>query len=355
MLGRKVRVTDNVRNQTFTTSPTARQLSAFTYNVDGTTVTAVDQHGRSIHTTLDVLGRQVAQVGATGITHTTSYDDAAHTVTKSVVPADATTPEATRTTTYDNGNRPVTIERDYSDLTADPTQTSTFDGLGRRTTQTTDDLTLEYSYLGVGGVSTTQTATPQDPAYPGDSLDLSRTIALGAQQTSSQRQQTGTTAEGTRLTYDPAGRIATSTDPTGRTTRYTYYDDGNVATRTTPIGTVVTDTYDSATGRLTNVTAQPATGPSVSLAYTYVPGGQPGAGLVHTVSDGSDTVTLGYDADAACHLPRLLRRNCNIGHLHRHRTARHHHRRHRCGHHLPVQPRRPDDLGHPNPRRHHAG
>ena len=60
----------------------------------------------------------------------------------------------------------------------------------------------------------------------------------------------GATCDGTRLTYDPAGRIATSTDPNGRTTSYTYYADGNVATRTTPSGTVVTDTYDDTTGRL---------------------------------------------------------------------------------------------------------
>ena len=70
-----------------------------------------------------------------------------------------------------------------------------------------------------------------------------------------------------------------------------------MATRTTPSGIVVTDTYDDTTGRLLNVTAQPPTGPSVTLTYTYVPAGQRGAGLVHTISDGTDTVTLAYDAD----------------------------------------------------------
>ena len=128
-------------------------------------------------------------------------------------------------------------------------------------------------------------------------MDLSRSLALGKQQTSSQRQSDGATSDGTRLTYDPAGRIATSTDPNGRVTSYTYYDDGNVATRTTPSGTVVTDTYDDTTGRLTSVTAEGPGGPTVTLAYTYVPAGQPGAGRVHTISDGTDTVTLAYDAD----------------------------------------------------------
>ena len=120
---------------------------------------------------------------------------------------------------------------------------------------------MEYSYLGAGGASTTQTATPLNPAYPGEPVDLSRSLALGKQQTSSPANPDGATCEGTRLTYDPAGRIATSTDPNGRVTSYTYYDDGNVATRTTPSGTVVTDTYDDTTGRLTSVTAEAPAGP----------------------------------------------------------------------------------------------
>ena len=90
VLGRKVRVTDNVQDQAFTDSPTTRQVSAFDYSLDGTTLTATDQHGRTIHTTLDVLGRKVSQIGATGITRTTTYDDAAHTTTQAIVPDGAT-------------------------------------------------------------------------------------------------------------------------------------------------------------------------------------------------------------------------------------------------------------------------
>ena len=354
VLGRKVRVTDNVQDQAFTDSPTSRQLSAFDYDLAGTTVTATDQHGRTIHTTLDVLGRQISQIGATGITHTTTYDDAAHTTTKAVLPDGATDPQALRTATYDNANRAVNVERDYNDDTADPTQTTAFDGLGRIVSHTSDDLELEYSYLGAGGASTTQTATPHNPAYPGEPLDVNRTIALGGQQLSSQRDQAGTTADGTRLTYDPAGRIATSTDPNGRTTSYTYYDDGNVATRTTPSGTVVTDTYDDTTGRLLNVTAQPPTGPSVTLTYTYVPAGQRGAGLVHTISDGTDTVTLGYDADSHVVSRTYSDGNGDGGLVHRHRVADVHDRRDRCHHVLRVRHPRADDVGHPDPRRHHG-
>ena len=261
LLGRKVRVTDNVQDQQFIDSPTARQLSAFDYNLAGTTVTATDQHGRTIHTTLDVLGRQVAQVGATGLTHTSTYDDAAHTTTQTVVPAGETD---LRGGAHHHVRRrqPARHHRDATTTTAPPTRPkpppSTGSAASCRKPPTISH--LEHSYLGAGGASTAQTATPHDPAYPGEQLDLSRSIALGEQQTSSQRQQAGTTADGTRLTYDPAGRIATSTDPNGRTTSYAYYDDGNVATRTTPSGTVITDTYDDTTGRLTSVTAEAASG-----------------------------------------------------------------------------------------------
>jgi len=78
-----------------------------------------------------VLGRQVQEVDPTGITHATAYNDVAHTITQQVDPAGSTSPVATRITSYDNGNQPVTVARQYSDGTTDPTQTSSYDGLGR--------------------------------------------------------------------------------------------------------------------------------------------------------------------------------------------------------------------------------
>ena len=161
-----------------------------------------------------------------------------------------------------------------------------------------DDLTLGLSYLGAGGAPTTKSATPQNTAeFPGDPLSISTTYALGSQQTGSEREQSGASAQGTTLTYDPIGRIQTSTDPNGRTTGYTRNADGTVATRTMPSGTVITNTYDASTGRLSTVTAQPKSGPTLTQTYGYVPAGQPGAGRIHTITDGTSTVTLGYDAD----------------------------------------------------------
>jgi RHS repeat-associated protein len=297
-LGRTVRVTDNVHDQAFTSSPTSRQLAAYTYSLDGTKLTATDRSGRTIDTTLDALGRQVSQVGVTGITQGQALNDAAHTRTQTVSAAGSATAEMTRTSTYDNGNQPVTVQQQYRDGTADPTQAAAYDGIGRLTSQTSDDLTLGFTYLGAGGAPTERTATPQNVAeFPGDPASISTTYALGGQQTGSDREQSGAGAQGTTLTYDPIGRINTSTDPNGRTTTYTHNADGTVATRTTPSGTVITNTYDAGTGRLSMVTARPTSGPTITQTFGYIPAGQPGAGQVRTITDGASTVTLSYDAD----------------------------------------------------------
>ena len=60
----------------------------------------------------------------------------------------------------------------------------------------------------------------------------------------------------------------------------------------------MTDFLNATTARLTSVTAKPTSGPAVTTSYSYVPAGQPGAGHVHTISDGTTTMTFGYDADA---------------------------------------------------------
>jgi RHS repeat-associated protein len=314
-LGRNVRVTDNVRNQAFTATPTTRQLSTFSYSVDGTKITGTDQLGRTTTTTMDALGRQVQQVGATGVTKATGYDDVAHTTAQSTIGAGSGISAVTRTTTYDDGNRPVSITRRYSDGDPSPNQAKSYDGLGRVTSLSSDDLTMAKSYLAPGGTSTDQQVTPQAPkSFPSSPLDLSQTEALGGQQTDSERES-GTVsgpgngngkgngkgavsaAQGTKLTYDAAGRLATSTDPDGRTTTWSFYTDGKVATRVSPTGTVTRDVYDATTGRLSSVTAQPPGQSAITTTYTYVPAGQLGAGQVHSMVEGTSSVTLAYDAD----------------------------------------------------------
>ena len=178
-LGRRVRVTDNVHDQAFTGSPTSRQLAAYTYSLDGTKLTATDRSGRTIDTTLDALGRQVSQVGVTGITHGTAYDDAAHTRMQTVTGVGSATAAMTRTSTYDNGNRPVTVQRQYSDGTADPTQTPATtawaaDRADGRRRDPRRQLPRRRRRVH------REDRDPQDPAeFPGDPISLSTTHALG--------------------------------------------------------------------------------------------------------------------------------------------------------------------------------
>lgn len=308
VLGRAVRVTDNVSGQKFVASPSARQLAAISYSVDGTTTTAVDQQGRTTSSRMDVLGRQVRSlVSESGIAHETAYDDVAHTTTRTVDPAGSAPVSMTRRTSYDDGNRQLSELRSYVDPNApatqqysDPLESNAYDGLGRMTSATESDLQLDVNYDGSGGESQTQKVTPRDPAaFPGDAMDLSRTATLAGQQTSSTRSEDdGPSAEGADLSYDAVGRIQTATDPLGRKTAWTYHDDGEVATRTSELGTVITNTYDDDTGQLTSVKADPAQGPTLTRTFTYVGAGTPGAGRVKSVTDESgQKVTLGYDAD----------------------------------------------------------
>lgn len=306
-IGRAVRTTDNVSGQKFTSSPSARQLAAITYSVDGTSMTAVDQLGRTTSTRSDVLGRQVRTlVQESGIAHETAYDDVAHTTTRTVDPAGSASVSMIRLTSYDDGNRQLSEQRSYVDPGApasqqysDPLESAEYDGLGRTTSRTESDLQLDLRYDGRGGSSQTQTATPQAAAaFPGDAVDLSRTATLAGQQTTSSRSvEDGPAAEGADLTYDAVGRLLTSTDPLGRTTTWTYHDDGEVATRTSELGTVLTDTYDADTGRLVSVKADPADGPTLTRTFSYVDAGEPGAGRVQSVTEGDQKVTLAYDAD----------------------------------------------------------
>ena len=164
VLGRKVRVTDNVQDQAFTDSPTIRQLSAFDYSLDGTTVTATDQHGRTIHTLLDVLGRQV-QPGrgdrasptppSTTTPPTRSPSQSSPTVQRT---RRRRAPPATTTAT---GPSPCNATTATGPPTRPRRPPSTGSAGSPRRPPTIS--TLEYSYLGAGGASTTQTATPLDP------------------------------------------------------------------------------------------------------------------------------------------------------------------------------------------------
>lgn len=305
-LGRVVTVTDNVSKGVFVADPTTRIVSSETYNPNGTTSTATDLAGRATTTTVDPLGRPVSEVSAIGVTHSTTYNDVSNTITRQTIPDGTTMPAQIVGTSYDAKNRELASRTTYPVpgsgrplFLTDPADQRSYDGIGRTTSVTSADLTAKPDFAGAGGTPVTTTVAPAATApNPGQPTTATDTTMINARPTLRTLQQPGQPASaGTKVVYDAAGRITSTTDPLGRTTSYTYTLDGQPATSTDPTGTLTTDTYDPSTGQLTTVTAKAAGGATTTTSYTYVPAGSPGAGLVKTLTNESGTVTYGYDAD----------------------------------------------------------
>ena len=303
LLGRTVSVTDNVRNGAVVADPAARTLSAHTYSTDGSSMTATDQAGRTTTTELDAFGRTVSQDEATGLTHLKSYDDgAAHTMVTALLPDGAAQPNMSTTTSYDDADRAIHVQTTYTagsgGTIADPASAKVFDGLGQPTANTGNDLTVTNDLSGPGGIAASSTAAPQSTdEFPGDPMTAVTTHALAGQATSRTLHQDDEVSTAVVVEYDAAGNVVAAIDPEGRTTTYTYTPDGEPLTKTSPSGTVTTHSYDPTSGLLAGITVTAPGKPTRAITYTRVPAGQPGAGLVATVSDGTDTITYGYDVD----------------------------------------------------------
>ena len=308
LLGRTVSVTDNVKNRAFTSDPGARTLSSTSYGADGATVTATDQAGRTTTTTVDAFGRVVSKVGAGGVTQLSSYDDgAAHTSTSAVVPDGAGTAPSSMVTRYDDRGRAIGTDTRYAAgsavaktlaLPAEQNAATTYNGIGQPTTTTDNDLELTTDHSGPGGLAVTSTTTPQATGdFPGGAITASTVRSLNGDTISRTLHQGSDVSTAVAVSYDAAGEVVAATDPLGRITRYTYTADGQPATRTSPSGAVTTRTYDPASGLLAKIVVTAPGKPTRTISYTRVPAGQPGAGQVKTVTDGSATISYGYDVD----------------------------------------------------------
>jgi len=78
-------------------------------------------------------------------------------------------------------------------------------------------------------------------------------------------------------------------DPDAGTTSYVYNGFGEIYSQTDTNGNTYTMSYDNA-GRLTQ-----KTGPEGNYIYTYVPNGEPGAGLVQNIKSPGDTMAYIYN------------------------------------------------------------
>ncbi len=318
-LGRTVRVSDNVSNGALTGDPTSRTLTSTSFSPDGSTVTATDRRGRISTSLVDSFGRTVSQQGATGVARLTAYDDgAAHTRSTSIVPDDATLAQRTTTTGYDDLGRALTSTTSYPaggqpaagsptagagpavapPLPPDLTTANRYTDLGQSDLTTGNDISLATDLTGPGGIAETSTATPTDTTeFPGSPITATTTHSLSGAAVARTLRQGDSTSEAVAYTYDAAGKIVTATDPMGRATAYTYTADGQPLAVTRPSGAVTTWTYDQTSGLVSGVAVRAPNAPARTLSYTRVPVGRPGAGQVQTISDGTSTITYGYDVD----------------------------------------------------------
>ncbi|SER60144.1 RHS repeat-associated core domain-containing protein [Streptomyces sp. yr375] len=261
--------------------------------------------------TYDGLGRKTAekQVSDTfpaGVSTSYAYDAASHLVTETGAGVrneiTGSTHTAVISRAYDeDGNLLSESTKDTTGGDAERTTVYTYDahGLNDSATDAEQNITrYEYDELG-RAVGTTDAA--------GTHLTYTYT-ARGQHATTILDDWTGDPSGTTRdLTvasnaYDPAGRLAATTDAMGATTAYTYYDDGLAATTTAQQVTqadgtrhdivLESDTYDPAG----NLTQQVTGGGATTQIFTVDALGRTLTSVLDP-SGLSRTATYTYDAD----------------------------------------------------------
>ncbi len=171
--------------------------------------------------------------------------------------------------------------------------TYTYDGNNRPHTVSNNGLTSTYSYSGKtvtvtdpGGRNSSKTVNNMGQVI--SSTDNGGTITYTY---CSNGQPKTINAPGSTIEnrYDEYGRQRKMIDPDAETTSYVYNGFGELYSQTDTNGNTYTMTYDSA-GRLMQ-----KTGPEGNYIYTYVPNGEPGAGLVKNIKSPGDTVAYIYN------------------------------------------------------------
>ncbi|WEO95811.1 LamG-like jellyroll fold domain-containing protein [Streptomyces sp. FXJ1.172] len=285
--------------------------TSYRYYANGDVAEVTSPSGLVTKYTYDGLGRktsetQVLDTFPNGVTTTYAYDAVSHIVTETGAAVKneitGTTHTAGLTRSYDeDGNLLSETTQDTSG--GDPARTTTYHydthGLNDSTTDAEQHTThLEHDELGrvdgmtdPAGTHVTYTYTPR-----GQHATTVLNNWTG--------DPSGTVHDLTVVSdaYDPAGRLASTTDAMGATTAYTYYDDGLPATTTAKQVTqsdgskhdivLESDAYDPAG----NLTQQVTGGGGTTRTFTVDALGR----TTRTVFDpnGLNRVsTFGYDGD----------------------------------------------------------
>ncbi|MFD8693243.1 DUF6531 domain-containing protein [Kitasatospora purpeofusca] len=223
-----------------------------------TTTTAYDSRNRVVRTDSPPLSYAlngqvhypVRQIG---------YDDDGNvlsTIESDNLGGEASDPSRIRSTGYDSAGRVTTV----TDPDGRRTVVNAYDPFGRPTSVTdTSGRTwvTAFSDNGQPVSLTLQGYTGSDPDHP----ETPRDLRINS------------------YSYDPAGRLAATSDAMGRTQRYRYYDDGLLA-RATAVG------FHNPDGSTRDIDLQ---------RIDYDAAGHP---VTVTTGGGAGTTTLGYDADA---------------------------------------------------------
>ncbi|GAA3742262.1 polymorphic toxin-type HINT domain-containing protein [Salinactinospora qingdaonensis] len=302
-----------------TTTDPRGQVTTRAYTAAGDLAMVREPTGLTTEYTYDALGRKRTETVVTGAnpdgaTTTYTYDgaDRLETVTHPEITNEVTgvTHTASVSYTYDaDGNR---LTRTRSDLTggdADRVTSWTYNSHGLVAT-TTDPLgnTEEFHYDETGARTRYIDAagTEYHTSYTSRGRVAERRLYdwEGAQQTSGVSARVAPpslTLESN--SYDPAGRLASTTDAMGRTTSYTYYADGlpaeTIATdallndATEPRDVVLESRGYDAAGNLTSLVTG---GGATRTEYTY----DPASRLVEeTLDPGGLNRTTSYTYDGA--------------------------------------------------------
>jgi RHS repeat-associated protein len=258
--------------------------TVYSYDADGNLANRVDPNGNSTSWSYDLDGLQTQKTAPVGIwNYTRDANGNLKSVETPVGSATTTSGDGTIGYGYDRMNRLTSVT--YSDTT--PAIGRSYDGAGRLTGMTDGSGSVAYSYDNGDRLT--------DVTRTGGGAGLNGTLHYGYDAAGQITGRTYPDSTSTSATYSDDGQLA-SVVSGGNTTSFSYDAAGNLAATTNPSGNGYSEnrTYDRA-GRLTGVD-NTKSGTSLSK-FTWTRDAVGNPTLVDALRAGTDTYD-GYQYDA---------------------------------------------------------